>query len=134
MRLLPGDPIYMLMTHGQIYNSSPEQIQALRAEYGLDKPLPIQYFNWVAGIFHGDFGISLVYHVSPLKILARTVPVTLNINLPAFFIAIVLGIAAGIISGIRRNTWMDSVVTVMANVGITIPVFWLGTILIYVFA
>jgi peptide/nickel transport system permease protein len=134
MRLLPGDPIYMLMTHGQVYNSSPEQVQALREKYGLDKSLAIQYVNWVNGIFHGNFGTSLVYHISPLKILARTVPVTLNINLPAFFIAFFLGIAAGIISGIRRNTWIDTLVTVLANVGITVPVFWLGTVLIYVFS
>jgi peptide/nickel transport system permease protein len=134
MRLLPGDPIYMIMNQGQISNATQEQIQAIREEYGLDKSLVTQYIVWLGGIFRGEFGTSIAYHTSPLTILARTIPITLNISIPAFLISLLIGIPAGIICAIRRATWVDTIVTVLANIGITIPVFWLGTILIYVFA
>jgi peptide/nickel transport system permease protein len=134
MRLLPGDPIYMILNQGQIANATTEQIQAIRAQFGLDRPIIVQYIYWLGGIFHGEFGTSIAYHTSPLSILARTIPITLNIAIPAFIISLLLGIPAGIICATRRATWIDTVVTVLANVGITVPIFWLGTILIYVFA
>jgi peptide/nickel transport system permease protein len=134
MRLLPGDPIYMIMSQGQISNATHAQIEAIRAEYGLDKPLLAQYFVWLVGIFHGNFGNSIVYHSSPLAILGRTIPVTLNISIPAFIISLLIGIPAGIICALKRATWIDTLVTVLANLGVTIPVFWLGTMLIYLFA
>lgn len=134
MRLLPGDPIYMIMNQGQFANATKELIESIRHEYGLDKPLLVQYVNWLAGITHGDFGISISYHSSPLSIIARTIPVTLNLSLPAFFLGLIAGIPAGIICAIRRGSWIDTVVTIIANIGITIPIFWLGTILIYTFS
>jgi peptide/nickel transport system permease protein len=134
MRLLPGDPIYMIMNQGQVTANSEAQIQAIRAQYGLDKPILEQYIYWVGGIFHGDFGTSISYSTSPLDILARTIPVTLNISLPAFFLGLIVGVPAGIICAIRRGKSVDTVVTILANIGITIPVFWLGTILIYIFS
>jgi peptide/nickel transport system permease protein len=134
VRLLPGDPIYMILSQAQVSTASEDQIQAIRAQYGLDKPILEQYFYWLGGVFRGNFGTSIAYHTSPLAILARAIPVTLNISIPAFIISLLVGIPAGIICAIRRTTWIDTVVTVLSNVGITIPVFWLGTILIYVFA
>ena len=134
VRLLPGDPIYMILSQAQVSTASEDQIQAIRAQYGLDKPILEQYFYWLGGVFRGNFGTSIAYHTSPLAILARAIPVTLNISIPAFIISLLVGIPAGIICAIRRATWIDTVVTVLSNVGITIPVFWLGTILIYVFA
>jgi peptide/nickel transport system permease protein len=134
MRLLPGDPIYMIMNQGQITSASEAQIQAVRAQYGLDKPVWEQYFFWLGGIVHGDFGTSISYGSSPLEIVNRTMPVTLNIALPAFFLGLIIGIPAGIVCATRRGRWADTVVTILANIGITIPIFWLGTILIYIFS
>jgi peptide/nickel transport system permease protein len=134
MRLLPGDPIYMILTSGEISNVTEEQVQAIRHEFGLDKPIVIQYFNWVGGILHGDFGTSITQRRSPLSMIGQGVPVTLNLSLLAFVISLILGIPAGAVCAIRRGTWIDTVVTVLANIGITIPIFWLGTMLIYVFA
>jgi len=134
MRLLPGDPIYMIMSQGQIANATLAQIEAIREQYGLNRPLFTQYFYWLGGIFTGDFGRSIIYQSSPLTILARTIPVTLNISIPAFIISLLVGIPAGIICALKRATWIDTVVTVLANLGVTIPVFWLGTMLIYLFA
>ena len=134
MRLLPGDPIYMIMSQGQVTEASAEMIESIRHEYGLDKPLFLQYINWMKGIVHGDFGTSIAYGTSPLDIMARTMPVTLNLSLPAFILGLVAGTPAGIVCAIRRSKWVDTAVTVMANIGITIPMFWLGTILIYLFS
>jgi peptide/nickel transport system permease protein len=134
MRMLPGDPIYMILTAGELNNVTEEQIQALRHEFGLDKPLMVQYVNWVGGIFHGDFGTSITQRRSPISMIKQGVPVTLNLSLEAFIISLIIGIPAGTVCAIRRGTWIDTVVTVLANIGITVPIFWLGTMLIYLFS
>lgn len=134
MRLLPGDPIYMYMTSAQMNVINEEQVQILRHQFGLDKPITVQYFDWITGIFRGDFGESITRNQSPLTIIASALPITLNISLPAFIISLILGIPAGVICAIRRGTWIDTMVTVFANIGITIPIFWLGIMLIYLFS
>jgi peptide/nickel transport system permease protein len=134
MRLLPGDPIYMYLSAGEMSNVTEEQIQEVRREFGLDKPLMVQYFNWVSGIFHGDFGTSILQHRSPLELISLAFPVTLYLSLISFILSLALGIPAGIVCAIRRGTWIDTVVTIFANIGITVPIFWLGTMLIYLFA
>jgi peptide/nickel transport system permease protein len=134
MRMLPGDPIYMIMTSGQMSNVTEEQIQTIRKEFGLDKPILFQYINWIGGVFRGDFGTSISQRRSPLQMIGQGVPVTLNLSLVAFVISLIIGIPAGAICAIRRGTWIDTVVTVLANIGITIPIFWLGEMLIYAFA
>ncbi|MFC1864025.1 ABC transporter permease [Thermodesulfobacteriota bacterium] len=134
MRLLPGDPIYMLMSEGEISNTTVEELEHIRREFGLDRPIMIQYVDWITSIAHGDFGNSLVHDRSPLSIIVKAIPITLNLSLPAFFISFIIGIPAGMICALRRGTWIDTVVTIFANIGITIPIFWLGTMLIYLFA
>jgi peptide/nickel transport system permease protein len=135
MRILPGDPIYMLLSLDEVNKITEEQLQAMRHEYGLDRPIMIQYFNWMAGILHGDFGVSIFFSGrSPLTLIASGLPITLNLSLVSFVISLILGIPAGIICAIRRGTWIDTLVTILANMGITVPIFWLGTMLIYVFA
>jgi peptide/nickel transport system permease protein len=134
MRLLPGDPIYMYMTAGQLTTVTEEQIQAARHEFGLDQPVMMQYFNWLSGIVHGDFGTSITQRRSPLDMISSGIPITLNLSLIAFVISLFIGIPAGVICAIRRGSWIDTTVTILANIGITIPVFWLCTLLIYVFA
>jgi peptide/nickel transport system permease protein len=134
LRLLPGDPIYMVLTQGQMSNVTEEQIQAVRHEFGLDKPMPLQYINWLGGVLHGDFGTSITLRRSPATMIAQSGPITLNLALLAWVISLLLGIPAGIICAIRRGTLVDTTVTILANIGITVPIFWLGTMLIYVFA
>jgi peptide/nickel transport system permease protein len=134
MRLLPGDPIYMILSDAQLSTITEEQINLIKAEFGLDKPLFVQYLDWVGGIFQGDFGTSISQRRSPADMVAQGVPVTLNLSLAAFVLSIIVGIPAGVICAIRRGTWIDTAVTILANIGITVPIFWLGTMLIYVFA
>jgi peptide/nickel transport system permease protein len=134
MRLLPGDPLIIFM--GQQASSgamSEAQMESMRQEYGLDKPIMIQYFNWLGGLFQGDLGTSIYYHEDVGKLLAKRFPITLHLGLLAFVISNVLGILLGLFAGIRRGTWIDTVSTTLANIGITIPQFWLGILLIYAF-
>ena len=134
MRLLPGDPIYMLMSMTEVSSASIEKIEEIRREYGLDQPIMVQYFNWLVGVFHGDFGISIVQKLPVLSMVKSGFPITLNLALPAFIISMVIGVPAGIICAIRRGKFIDTLVTVIANIGITVPVFWLGIMLIYLFS
>jgi len=132
MRLLPGDPLVIFM--GQQASSgsmSAEQMESLRHEYGLDKPVMMQYFNWLGGLLRGNLGTSIYYHEDVGKLLANRFPITLHLGVLAFIIANVLGILLGLLAGIRRGTWIDTVSTTLANIGITIPVFWLGILMIY---
>jgi peptide/nickel transport system permease protein len=134
MRLLPGDPLVIFM--GQQAGTgtmTQEQLEYLRAEYGLDKPLMVQYVNWLTGIFHGDLGKSIYYREDVGRLLLDRFPITLHLGLLAFALANTLGILIGGLAAIRRGTWIDTVATTLANIGITIPVFWLGILMIYLF-
>ena len=134
MRLLPGDPLLLLYDRNNLQNFTPEQLAAIRHSAGLDKPLVVQYVDWMGGVLHGDLGKSVLTKSSVSKDIAVRLPRTAYIGLLAFILGIIIGIPAGIISAVRRGTWLDSLVTALANVGITVPTFWLGVILIYVFA
>jgi peptide/nickel transport system permease protein len=134
MRLLPGDPLVIFM--GQQAGSgtmNQEQLEHLRVRYGLDKPLMVQYANWLKGIFHGDLGRSIYYHEDVGRLLLDRFPITLHLGLLAFALANILGVLMGGLAAIRRGTWIDTVATTLANIGITIPVFWLGILMIYLF-
>ena len=134
MRLLPGDPIRMLLTQSQQSEITQEEIDFMRHQYGLDKPMLIQYFDWLGGIvLHGDMGRSILNHVPVANEILRRLPITLDLGLPAFILGLILGIPAGILCAVRRGRFLDTLVTTLSNIGICIPVFWLGFLLIYVF-
>lgn len=135
MHILPGDPIYMLLSADEVNTITEEQLQTLRHEHGLDRPIIVQYFDWMGGILRGDFGVSIFFSGrSPLTLIASSLPITFNLSILSFVISLIIGIPAGIICAIRRGTWTDTIVTVLANIGITVPIFWLGTMLILVFS
>jgi len=134
MRLLPGDPIFMILNRNQVQNITPEDIERIRREAGLDRPMFVQYFDWLGGVFQGDLGQSILTKEPVSKDLAKRIPITIHIGALAFILSALIGIPAGIISAIRRGTWLDTVVTTLANIGITIPIFWLGIMLMWLFA
>jgi peptide/nickel transport system permease protein len=132
MRLLPGDPLKIFM--GEQASSgtmSEEQMESMRHFYGLDKPIMVQYVDWFTGIFRGDLGLSIYYHQNVGALLAQRFPITLHLGLEAFILSNIIGVLLGILAGIRRGTWIDVVSTAIANIGVTIPVFWLGILMIY---
>ncbi len=134
MRLLPGDPIYMLYNPNQLQNYTEEQLDELRHEAGLDRSLVFQYFDWLGGVFQGNFGESIMTKQPIMNDLSKRIPVTAYIGVLAFLISVIIGIPFGIISAIRRGSWLDTIVTTLANLGITVPIFWLGIMLIWLFA
>jgi len=131
MRWLPGDPLLLYIAQGDVSQMSEQQLEILRGQFGLDKPVPIQYFNWIGGIFRGDLGKSIFFGEKVSGLVAQRLPVSLYLGIISFVLSGILGILAGIICAVRRGTWIDNTVTVLANIGITIPVFWLGILLIY---
>jgi peptide/nickel transport system permease protein len=134
IRLLPGDPIVIYMGQQSQQGSIQEaEMAKLRELYKLNDPILVQYGFWMNGIFHGNLGESIYYHENIGKLMLARFPVTLHLGITAFIIANVLGIAAGVVAAVRRNSWIDTLVTSVANIGITIPVFWLGIMLIYIF-
>ncbi|OGO32054.1 MAG: peptide ABC transporter [Chloroflexi bacterium RBG_16_56_11] len=134
MHLLPGDPILIFVSSGELKNTSSEEIEALRQQFGLDRPLLLQYVDWLAGVARGDFGISITHRRPVMDEISRRLPITFQLSALALVISTAIGLPAGVVCAVRRGKWVDTIVTVLANAGITIPVFWLGIMLIYLFA
>jgi len=133
MRMLPGDPITLFLSESEMEEITPEQIAVLKHKYGLDKPLIMQYIDWISHVARGDLGTSMISDTPVIEDLARVLPRTLHLGLTAFLISIIVGITVGVISAVRRGTWWDTVLTILANLGITVPIFWMGILLIYIF-
>lgn len=134
MRLLPGDPLFMLFNANQLINMTEEELAQIRQDAGLDRSLLVQYFDWLGGVFKGDLGDSILTEEPVSKDLTKRIPITAYLGVLSFVIAVLLGIPAGIISAIRRATWLDTIVTTLANIGITVPIFWAGIVLMWIFA
>jgi peptide/nickel transport system permease protein len=133
MRLLPGDPIRMYITSTARQQYSEQEIAYMRHQVGLDKPLIVQYKDWMWGVLHGDLGNSILQRQPVAEEIMRRIPITLNVGGIAFVLGIFIGIPLGVITAVRRGKWIDTLVTLFAYVGITIPIFWLGLLLMYFF-
>jgi peptide/nickel transport system permease protein len=129
MQLIPGDPALTILGT----EATQEQIDALRKELFLDRPVYEQYIHWLNNSIHGDFGTSITLRQSVSKLLKTRIPITLYLSLLAFIGSVVLGIIFGILSAIRRGSWLDNIVSLLANTGVAVPVFWLGILGIYLF-
>ena len=130
MHILPGDPVRLVLGEA----AAQEDVDALRAELNLDKPLLEQYWLWIKGIFQGDFGPSITYHRPVIDIMKERLPRTVAIGLPALLISVTLGACFGIISAVKRGTWLDQVISVCSTIGVGTPTFWVGILSIYLFA
>ena len=134
MRLLPGDPILIYVAQSaELQAMPPEMLDRLRAEFGLDKPIMVQYANWMSGIFQGDFGDSIFYREKVGTLMLERFPVTLHLGVLALILGAIFGVLAGLLAAVRRGKWVDKVITPLTYVGITIPVFLLGILMIYAF-
>lgn len=126
--LAPGDPATQLAGP----RATPEILAGTRHRYGLDKPLPVRYWDWITGAVHGDFGVSLQFHQSASSIIGPRVGITLLLVVYAFLVVCVLGIGLGVLPGWSRRT--TSLVTFFSSVGIAVPSFVAALVLIDVFA
>jgi peptide/nickel transport system permease protein len=134
MRLLPGNPIYILMTAEQVTKYTDEQIDDIKHKYGLDKPLIVQYGDWMSHVLRGDLGESIIGSFEVSQEIAKRIPISGHLGLFAFIISIIVGIPVGVVCAARRSSWLDTILTLLANGGICVPIFWLGIIMIYVLA
>lgn len=130
MHIAPGDPASIIGGP----TASESDIAAIRDNLGLNDPFLIQYWDYLKGVFQGDFGYSYQTKQSVSEAIAVRFPNTLNLAIASMIVAVVIGLIAGIISALKQNSWLDVSSTVVALAGISIPNFWLGTILILVFA
>ena len=132
MRLLPGDPILLYVSQDEFSRiTSAEEIAAIRQQFGLDKPYHLQYIDWIGGVLRGDLGRSIFLGISVSDEIRRALPISLYLGIVAFIIAHLFGIPAGVICAVRRGRWADTFLTVLANLGITAPIFWVCILMIY---
>ncbi len=134
MRLMPGDPVFLLLGEGEI-RISDEQIEAIKAKWGLNRPYHEQYLLWVSNLLRGDMGESLIRRGVPVRdMIFEAIPVTLLLNFYALGVALFISIPFGIAAGIRRNSVLDYSTSVGSAFGIAIPNFWLSLMLIIIFS
>lgn len=131
IRILPGDPI-MLMSGERVM--SQERYEILTRQLGFDRPIWVQYFDYLSGILTGDLGSSIVTRRPVLDEFLSLFPATLELALCAILIAIVIGVPLGILAAIRRGSWIDQAIMGFALVGYSMPIFWWGLLLIILFS
>lgn len=132
LHLVPGDPVRAMFVDSG--GASEEQIQQVRRMLGLDQPLPVQFWNYLKDVAGGDLGRSIITNQEVTVQIAKTFPSTLQLTLAAMTVAIVLGFATGIIAAVNRGTWIDSLTMFFTLGGVSIPSFWLGLLMIYLFS
>jgi len=132
--LFPGDPAEFILKSGGIEQPTPEMIENCRIMLGLDKPLPVQYFNWMLKILRGDFGTSWVSGEPVISEILYRFPASAELFLASFSIAVIFSFVLGIIAAIYRDRYVDHACRIWSLLGISIPNFWLGLMFIWLFA
>ncbi|MBU6080591.1 MULTISPECIES: nickel ABC transporter permease [Allobacillus] len=130
MHLAPGDPATVIGGP----NATSSDLEAIRDKMGLDRPVLVQYFDYLGGILQGDFGYSYQTNQAVTEAIITRFPTTVKLAVASMVVAVLIGIIAGIISARKQNSWVDVTSTTFALVGVSIPNFWLGTILILIFS
>lgn len=130
LRLLPGDPANALVSVG----ADPEQIEAARKQVGSDLPLSEQFVGFVSSLLRFDLGNSFISQAPVLPEIGKRLAVTVPLTLMAFLLAVVIAVPLGIIAAVKSDRWYGSVISVISQLGIAVPVFWIGILLVTVFA
>lgn len=130
IHLIPGDPAAVMLGS----ETSLEALEELREKLGLNEHLYTQYFSWIKEVLQGNMGMSIHSHIPVTDLIAQRLPVTLTLAIMAFVISIIVGIPLGIISAIKNNTLIDYVVMILALIGLSVPEFWAGLLLVMLFS
>lgn len=130
LKSIPGGPTAAYYGSASVTGADLERIER---ELGLDRPLPIQYLTWLGSFLQGDWGTSYVSRRPVLEMLLERLPATLQLMAAALLLAVVVAVPLGVLAAVRRYTWLDYTLTVTSFVGLSVPVFWLGLMLIVVF-
>jgi peptide/nickel transport system permease protein len=129
-QMLPGDPALIMAGEDR----DPAVIAQIRHQYRLDRPIPVQYVYWVKGVVSGDLGESMRIHVPVLDLILEKLPVTAQLASMAIVIALLIGVSAGVVSAVLKNSVWDYAANAFALWGISTPNFWLGIMLIFLFS
>jgi peptide/nickel transport system permease protein len=130
VRMIPGDPAAVLLGP----TAKPEQLVGMRASMGLDKPIWMQYSIWVGRMFSGDFGKSFINDFPVSKLVLKKLPATVQLAMAALIVALAISIPVGVVSALKQGHWPDHVATIFNSLALGVPSFWLGILLILVFA
>ncbi len=130
VRIAPGDPVAILVGD----NASPDQIDAVRKQLGLDDPIVVQFWRWASRVLVGDLGISIFSNEPVAKLIGQRLEPTLSLAATTIILAVVVAVTAGIIAAWKVGTWIDRVVMALSVASFSVPVFVVGYVLIYVFA
>ncbi|MBN2046273.1 MAG: ABC transporter permease [Anaerolineaceae bacterium] len=129
-RMIPGDPCRAMLGE----KATPEVCAKFIEEQGLNDPIPVQLVNFIGKAMHGDFGESIRYSRTVSEILIERLPVTIELGAAGLLIAIIIGIPVGVLAALKRNSTFDVVIMMLANIGVSMPIYWLALMLIYLFA
>ena len=129
-RMIPGDPCKAMLGE----KATVQVCERFTERYGLNKPIPVQFWIYMKDILRGDFGSSIRFSRPVTTILIERLPTTIELGTISLLLAVLVGIPAGVVSALRRNSVLDVIVMVGANIGVSMPVYWLGLMLAYVFA
>lgn len=127
---LSGDPVLIMAPP----EATEAQLQQMRVSYGLDRPLPVQYWRFISRVVQGDFGMSIKWNVPAAEIVIERFPATLLLATTSMIFGLLLALPVGIISAVKRDTWIDNFGKIVALAGQSMPTFWFGILLILVFA
>ncbi|MDJ1475559.1 ABC transporter permease [Bacillus sp. LS15-K4] len=130
MQMVPGDPALLIAGEG----ASKETVQQIRHQLGLDKPFIMQYFSYIGNILQGDFGVSIRSNRPVLDEVLIRLPITIELALCSIVITVVIGMIAGIISATKQYSWTDVSIMIIALLGVSLPSFWFGLMLIFYFS
>ncbi len=129
-RMVPGDPAVTMLGP----QASPDAVAELREKLGLNQPMWKQYIDYLLGVLQGDFGWSTSYNSEVMPLILSRLPATLSITLTGLVIAALVGVPIGVESALHQNTWLDYVFMVIALIGVSMPIFWLGLMLVLTFS
>ena len=132
IHLVPGDPVQIMYAQSQ--GTTPEQLEEIRRNLGLDQPIPIQYLHFMERLFHGDLGYTIRGHQPVLDVIMQRLPNTVALAVAAMAVAILIGLPIGFFAAYKRGTFIDTGLMVVAITGVSIPHFWLGLVLLFFFA
>ncbi len=129
--MMPGDPVTLMA--GPL--AKVENLEGLRVEYGLDRPLLVQYVDWMSKIiFHGDFGISYKYRIDVWSLIKNSMPISLKLTVTTMLISTIVAIPLGLMCAYKKDTWFDRITVNTSLIFTAVPSFWLAVLLMLVFA
>ena len=132
MRVIPGDPaLVLLMGDSGEGRFTEEDLAAVRHKLGTDRPLLVQYSTWALGMLKGDMGVSMYYQEPVIQELRRRVPITLQLATMAILISFIISVPLGVLTAVRQDTWVDHVGKIFTILGITLPTFWVGILVVF---